>query len=423
MNEHPTSTRSLARPRGPGGVLPAALLLGALALLAAIYAQLWIGLLSLPALDGVDFIVFYTAGRIMRSGSYRLLYDLDVQHAIEVPIIGPNFVPGGTLPYNHPPLLAPLLAIIAFDQYRSAYIAYSAIQLGVLLLCGVIAARFLTERGFDKRSTIVAASSVVLFYPAFISLLKGQDTPFVLLGALVWMWALLARRERLAGVALALVLLKPQIALALALPLLVSRNRAAWWFCGASALLGLYSWLLVGSGGLLDLLGLLRLSSDGQGYGMNQTAMYNLLGLLIRGAPALDAATLSVLKWTAYALAVGFLCWLWWGKRDTLTVQHIGIAVTLSLFTSPHLHLHDLSLLFLPALGGMALLWGRGRRGRLAALALLPASSLLLFASDLVNGPLHFIAGYALMLALLLGLSSSLRFARVAPSQIPGHAS
>jgi len=36
VNEHPTSTRSLARPRGPGGVLPAALLLDALALLAAI---------------------------------------------------------------------------------------------------------------------------------------------------------------------------------------------------------------------------------------------------------------------------------------------------------------------------------------------------------------------------------------------------
>jgi hypothetical protein len=263
----------------------------------------------------------------------------------------------------------------------------------------------------------MAASSVVLFYPAFISLLKGQDTAFVLLGALVWMWALLARRERLAGVALALVLLKPQIALALALPLLVSRNRAAWWFCGTSALVALYSWLLVGAGGLLDLLGLLRLSSDGQGYGMNQPAMYNLLGLLIRGAPALDDATLSVLKWTAYLLTIGFLCWLWWGKRESLTIQHIGVAVTLSLFASPHLHLHDLSLLLLPALGGLALLWGRGRRGRLAALALLPASSLLLFASDLVKAPLHFIAGYALMLALLVGLSSTLRSARVAPYQ------
>jgi hypothetical protein len=398
--------------------LPAALLLGVLAVLAAIYAQLWIGLLSLPALDGVDFISFYTAGRIARSGAYRLLYDLDVQHAIQAPIIGPNFVPGGTLPYNHPPLLAPLLAMIAFDQYRSAYIANSAILLVVLLLCGVIAARFLTEHSFDRRASIVAASSVVLFYPAFISLLKGQDTAFVLLGASAWMWALLARRERLAGVALALVLLKPQIALALALPLLASRNRAAWWFCGASALLALYSWLLVGTGGLFRLLELLRLSADGQGYGMNQPAMYNFLGLLIRGVPALDSATLSMFKWTVYVLAIGYLCWLWWNKREALTPGHIGIAVTLSLFASPHLHLHDLSLLLLPALGCLALLCRQGQRGRMAALALLPASSLLLFASDLVNGSVHYLAGYALMLALLVGLSFSLRSARIAPKQI-----
>jgi hypothetical protein len=417
VNERSIAPRTLAPSRGLGA-LPVALLLGALGLLAAIYAQLWTGLLRLPALDGVDFISFYTAGRIVRAGTYGLLYDLDVQHAIQVPIIGPNFVPGGTLPYNHPPLFAPLLGLIAFDDYRSAYIAYSVILLAVLLLCGAIAARFVAERGFDRRARFVAASSVVLFYPAFISLLKGQDTAFVLLGALIWMWALLARRERLAGAALALMLLKPQIGLALALPLLASRNRAAWWFCGTAVLLGLYSWLLVGTGGLLGLLGLLRLSSDGQGYGMNQPAMYNFLGLLIRSAPSFDAAALNALKWMVYLLVIGFLCWLWWGKRDALTAQHIGVAVALSLFASPHLHLHDLSLLLLPALGGMALLWQGGRR--FAALALLPISSLLLFASDLVKGPLHFVAGYALMFALLIGLGSSLRAtqsARYQPAQ------
>jgi len=148
---------------------------------------------------------------------------------------------------------------------------------------------------------------------------------------------------------------------------------------------------------------------------MNQPAMYNFLGLLIRSAPALDAATLSLLKWALFVLVIGFLCWLWWGKREALTIQHVGIAVTLSLFASPHLHLHDLSLLLLPALGAVALLWERGRNGRLAALALLPASALLLFANDLVKGPMHFFAGYALMLALLVGLSWSLRSAAQSP--------
>jgi hypothetical protein len=371
----------------------------------------------LPALGGVDFISFYTAGRIARAGTYRQLYDLTLHYAIQSPIIGPNFVPGGVIMSQHPPFLAPLLGLISVDDYRASYITWSVILACVLVPCGVIAARLLAANGIDRRSSMLAAISAVLFYPVFISLLKGQDTAFVLLGALVWMWALLARRERLAGAALALVLLKPQIALVLALPLLASRNRAAWWFCAASGLLGLYSLLLVGLSGLVDLLGLMRLSADGSGYGTNQPAMYNFLGLLIRGAPTLDVATLSVLKWTVYLLTISFLCWLWWGKRESLTIQHIGVAVTLSLFASPHLHLHDLSLLLLPVLGSMILLWRRGRRGRVAALALLPAGSLLLFASDLVEGSLHFLVGYALMLALLIGLSSSLRYARGAPYQ------
>lgn len=375
------------------------IVLGVFALLLAIYVRLWVGLLDLPALGGIDFVSFYTAGRIARSGAYRQLYDLTLHYAIQSPIIGPNFVPGGVIMSQHPPFLAPLLGLLAFDDYRAAYIAWCGVLVAVFALCGAVVVRFLGERGFDRRASLLGAAGAVLFYPAFISLLKGQDTAFVLLGALVWMWALLARRERLAGAALALVLLKPQLGLALALPLLASRNRAAWWFCVTSALLGLYSLLLVGWGGALDLIGLMRLSADGRGYGTNQQAMYNFLGLLVRGAPGLDAAALSALKWAMYLLAIGVLCWLWWGKRQDLTLEHIGVAVVLCVFASPHLHLHDLSLLLLPALGAIVRLAQRDARRGLA-LALLPAASLLLFASDLITAPLHYVAGYALTLGL-----------------------
>src|SRR5687767_7976873 len=127
MNEHSTSPRSLARPRGLGEALPEVLLMGALALLVAIYAQLWIGLLSMPALGGVDFISFYTAGRIARAGAYAQLYDLETQHAIQLPIVGPDFVPGGTLLYLRLPLLAPLFGMIADDHYSTAYLFWATI--------------------------------------------------------------------------------------------------------------------------------------------------------------------------------------------------------------------------------------------------------------------------------------------------------
>jgi hypothetical protein len=396
--------------RNRSRALPNLLIITALALLIAIYVRLWVGLLGLPALGGTDYISFYTAGRIARSGAYRQLYDLKLQYAIQSPIIGPNFVPGGVMVSVHPPFLAPLLGLISFDDYRAAYITWCVVLVAVLALCGWVVARFLGERGFDRRASLLGAAGALLFYPVFISLLKGQDSAFVLLGALVWMWALLARRERLAGAALALALLKPQIGLALALPLLASRNRSAWWFCGTSAALGLYSLLMVGWGGVLDLVGLMRLSSDGWGYGINQQAMYNFLGLLVRGAPGMGSATLSALKWALYVLTIALLCWLWWGRREALTIEHIGVAVVLCVFSSPHLHLHDLSLLLLPALGVIVRLAQSGRRA--AALALLPVVSLVLFANDLVSGPLHYVAGYVLMLGLGMALGVAIRYQR-----------
>jgi hypothetical protein len=397
--------------------LPVLLLVGAIALLLAIYLRLWFGLLQLPALGGVDFVSFYTGGRIVRSGSLERLYDLNLQHTIQVTIVGPNFVPGGTLPYNHPPFLAPLLGLIALDDYRAAYIGWTVVLLLVLAICCVVAIRFLLERGFDRRMSTIVALSAILFYPVFISVLKGQDTAFVLLGALVWMWAMLDHRDRLAGVALALTTIKPQIGLALALPLLASRRPAGWWFCAATATLMLYGTLLIGWRGWLGFLDLLSLTSRAEGFGINQSAMYNFTGLMLRSVPLIDPTLLRSLSWGLFLLSIGALCWLWWSKGEMLTPQHIGLTVVVSVFASPHLHLHDLSLLLVPALGAVALLWQRGRSGRLVAIAILPVGSLLLFASDLIKEPLHYVAGYALMLALGAGLGATMWSARRTPQR------
>ena len=380
------------------GVLAVALLLGTWLMLIASYVRQWIGVYELPGLGGIDFISFYTAGRIARAGTYRQLYDLATHYAIQSAIVGPDFVPGGVIMSQHPPFLAPLLGLISFDDFKAAYLAWSAILCCVLVLCCIVAARFLRANDVEQRSAVVLAIGAALFYPVFISVLKGQDTAFVLLGALVWMWGLHTRHERIAGVALALVWLKPQLGLAIAIPLLAARNRSAWWFCGATALLGLYSLLLVGWGGLVDLLGLMRLSAAGWGYGTNQDAMFNFLGLMIRTAPALDSATLDALKWTVYLLTIAGLCWFWWNRRDALSVREIGVAIPFMLFASPHLHQHDLSLLVLPALGALALWWSRVRGREIALLVLLPVLSLLQIFSDLYSRVLHYAAGYALMI-------------------------
>lgn len=75
---------------------------------------------------------------------------------------------------------------------------------------------------------------------------------------------------------------RPQIAVILAVPFLFNRRRVWWWFCGGAAFLALYSLALVRFEGVRDFISLLRISAIGQGFGMNQNAMFNFTGMVLR---------------------------------------------------------------------------------------------------------------------------------------------
>ena len=55
-------------------------------------------------------------------------------------------------------------------------------------------ARLFKKNGWDGQSIFITILSSLLFYPIFISLLKGQDTAFLLLGATVWSMVSLRRK-------------------------------------------------------------------------------------------------------------------------------------------------------------------------------------------------------------------------------------
>jgi hypothetical protein len=372
-----------------------------------LYAFIWLRLLGDPSLRGMDFISFYTAGRLARAGDYHQLYNLTAQSAVQAPIAGAEAFPGGVNLSQHPPYLAPLLALIAGDDFTRSYVLWTLVRLIVMAACGELIWRFLLRRGWGRRTAWLGALGCLTFFPFFLALLSGQDTAFILLGLLLWMFALLEGHELQAGFGLALASLSPTIAGALGLPLLALRRRAAGWFVLGLLLLAVCSLLLVGVQGAKDFLGLLRLSSQGGGYGLNQLQMYNLLGLLLRNAPGLNPGTARGIAWGAALLSVAGLCMLWWKMRQSLGIELIGIAVILGVFTSPHLHVHGLSYLLLPALGLMIILWERGRR--FAALLFLPlTSTLMLLFAFFVQGWSRPVA-YLLMMILLIGLIINLQ--------------
>lgn len=361
----------------------------------------WVELTRDPRLNRIDFVIFYTAGRIARSGDYSHLYDLQTQKDVQHKILSADTFAGGLIPFNHPPYLTPLLAFIAGDDYIKSYLIWTVILISVLIMCCAVIYRFLQSESWGWDTAILTAANCILFYPVLLSILKGQDTAFILLGLLFWMVGLRKGKEMVSGFGLALATLIPQIAGALALPTISSGRRSGLWFCVMFFLFALYSLILIGFTGVIDFLHLLLISSQGQGYALNQSEMINLIGLMLRSFPTLNVDTIHKIVWTVTILSIISVTWLWWRQRDKIGVEHIGLAVVLATFTSPHLHSHSLSFLLIPLIGVAMHFWRNGRRlEQLAAVLLIPLTSLIMEASTLAGDTGFYASAYVLMAAL-----------------------
>jgi hypothetical protein len=167
----------------------------------------------------------------------------------------------------------------------------------------------------------------------------------LLLGVIIWFYGLVKKKDAFAGLGLALTVIRPQIALVLAVPFLFNRRRVWWAFCGGAAILGLYSLALVGLEGVGDFINLLRISAIGQGFGMDQNAMFNFTGMVLRILPQIIIINVvHIVAWLLFlAAAIGLS--IWWKISTEIHYHHIVLAVALTVFAAPHLHYHDLILL------------------------------------------------------------------------------
>lgn len=346
------------------------------------YGLLWSRRLTHPAESRpTDFSIFYTAGRIAGSGHYNLIYDLQTQLQTREGFLNQPLQLTGILPFNHPPLLVPILQLISTQDYMATYWRWILVMLGFIGATIAVINQLLKGLEWDPGSRWIFIISAVLFYPIFAGLLKGQDTAFLLFGAALWFYGVIMKKDLPAGIGLALTLIRPQIALTLAVPFFFNRRRIWWWFCAGAAVLGLYSFLLVGPAGVRDFITLIRISAGGEGFEMRQNAMFNFTGAALRLFPQ---ASLEVIHWLAWGLFLAVIIGLsiWWKNSPELGHRHIVLISTLSVFTAPHLHYHDLAILLIPVLG-LALSTASPKRllmGSKAALLPMIVSVLLLVA-------------------------------------------
>ena len=275
-----------------------------------------------------DFPAFHATGLIWKTGQQP--YDLENQCRVEKEVNPAQ----PCLPFAHPPILLPLIALAANSDYVSSYWRWTFIT-GMILLLALVPLFLLTH-------DLPLSVQSILFFPAMFGLWMGQDNAIVLLAVLLFVLLLKADKDFLAGLALSLGAVKPQLLLALGIPLLFSRRKAFLGFCTGCAALIVFSVLLVGVEGLRGILALTTLMSKIQGFGVWPEGMYNVTGILAR------AGLNHFWSWPIYVLAILVICVLW--NRKGLTPATISIAIVVTVFTAPHVHLWDLSLLIIPLL-------------------------------------------------------------------------
>lgn len=369
-----------------------------------IFLQLyWYGLLmaqiggSTDFLKNIDFRIIYTGGQIAREGDWNAVYDLERQLETQRQITGRPLEMADVLPFNHPPVLLPLQWLVSLAEYRAAYLLWAGFSALASLLNAWLVWRLTRRAGWPGLPAGFFAAQAFLFYPFFVSINKGQDTIFALIGLTVFLLGLQGSREKLSGLGLALLTLRPQFALPLALPFLFKQRKTWWWFVGFALALVVYSVLMVGLKGVIDFIDMLVITSSGEAVLIHHADMYNLKGLLLRLFPTLEIPTASGISWVVFVLVLAFLCWLW-ARAERVEFHHISLAVTLSLFASPHLHYHDISFLFIATLG-LCLAWtAKGILSPWQAALLLLAESFYLAIIHIT--PANYWGAYLLMLGL-----------------------
>jgi len=370
--------------------------------LAVTYSLMWGLYAATPrTLKGADFSIFYTAGRLAEAGQYGQLYDIQAQLGVQEALLGRTMRMNELLPFNHPPLLVPILQIVCSPDYLASYWRWVLVMVFLLLATVYVMDRSLRAMQVGSGSRLLFIVAVLSFYPVFASLLKGQDTAFLLLGGMLWLYGMVVKKDRLAGLGLAMTIIRPQIAVILAVPFLFNRRRVWWWFCAGAAGLALYSLALVGFGGLRDFIHLMLVSAAGEGYGMIQNAMFNFTGMMLRLFPRVNVGLVHGLAWGLFPVAIVGLSVLW-KVSPQISLRQLILAVCLSLFAAPHLNYHDLALLLVPVFGVVLVMENGNNTSRFTRLAVLPVTaSLALLFADLWD-PLRYSIPYLLMVVLPL---------------------
>lgn len=172
-----------------------------------------------------DFVHFYIAGQMTRTGHGSELFDRSSQLAAQQPLSEAVRTRGRPFVYMHPPFEALLFAPFSYLPYLHAFLLWDLVSIVALLVVPILLRAEL--RGLQDFPVHLWLLIFLAFFPVFALLLQGQDDAFLLLLVTLAYLALRRKADFRAGCWLGLGLIRPQFALPLIFILLAGGQPGA----------------------------------------------------------------------------------------------------------------------------------------------------------------------------------------------------
>jgi hypothetical protein len=295
-----------------------------------------------------DFTIFYTAGKIVRNGDSRHLYDEATESKVQDDLFGKIGSRQGPLPYTHPPFEALIFVPLTFLTFGWAFTAWDLLNLLLLFYMALLLRRHVSVLRLISAWELVIGC--LAFFPAFACFLQGQDSILQLCFFTLAYVALKNGSDVSAGGWLALAAFRFQFVVPIVVLLAIWKYaRVAAGFLVVSILLGVVSTLLVGWAGLIHYpVYVLQGMRPPIVRDVLPKLMPNLRGLVM-GWPSLDATSVSIVI-TALSSILLFLQAAIQGRKSFGAEEfelNFSLAIAVTLLIAAHTNAHDVCLLIL----------------------------------------------------------------------------
>lgn len=295
---------------------------------------------------GGDYASFYAAGGLVQDDvgiDPERFYDPQTQFDAQTPVLRPDA--DGNLFFAYPAFFVAPYAALASTGFVTSYLLHTLLMVGAL----VLALRVLRPCSAVLRSHGLEVLAVALsFYPMFRGVTGGQNTALSLLAfAVIWR-SLHDGREVPAGIAAALLLFKPPLALPIIGLFLLSRRYAAL-LTSVVTTFGLF-----GLGALLTRPGWLTPWVDAIRFLDEFDTPFNVQNFVsLPGAAeaifGIDSTAATVVGF-GLALVVALVLSAMWFRHGHDVDVLMAVAVAGSLLISPHALYYDAGILVLVGL-------------------------------------------------------------------------